>query len=366
MKKFIFSLFALIGIAASVSAQKVTVADVEAVPGQTVKATLNFECPADKYTGMQISLQFPSSDFTMADKKAITGWDGLLEYNMKGGKVSYSAAGSEKYSSVAIEVEFTVGESVAVGECNVNISGQLEGPGVDDAPISGSFKVNVVNRLTLDEESTIAPTATGKAVNLLVKRTIKARTWSTICLPFDMTTDQWQGVFGADAKLHRLNGYKKDGDAIKVTFKDALSGKFLANKPYVIKTQKDISEFEVTAELKPNSGKESILNDDEDEIAYAKGIYKAETAIPEDNVFVSGGQFYYSDGTIKSKAFRAYFWFADKAATSRIIMSFDDETTGIKDLNAGDSDKVFDLQGRSVKTPAKGVYIKGGKKVMVK
>ena len=45
------------------------------------------------------------------------------------------------------------------------------------------------------------------------------------------------------------------------------------------------------------------------------------------------------------------------------------EATGIKDLNekgAMRNEKFFDLQGRRVANPTRGLYIKDGKKIMVK
>jgi hypothetical protein len=59
------------------------------------------------------------------------------------------------------------------------------------------------------------------------------------------------------------------------------------------------------------------------------------------------------------------------AAARRINLIFDDEeeTTDIKDLNeegAMRNEKFFDLQGRRVTNPTRGLYIKGGKKYIKK
>jgi hypothetical protein len=75
------------------------------------------------------------------------------------------------------------------------------------------------------------------------------------------------------------------------------------------------------------------------------------------------------------KAFRAYFDFVDvlasveQGAGARITMSFvDGDATGIRDNNreAMTNDRYYDLQGRSVRTPAKGLYVRDGKKVVIK
>lgn len=57
------------------------------------------------------------------------------------------------------------------------------------------------------------------------------------------------------------------------------------------------------------------------------------------------------------------------AAAAREFFAFDAAITGIENVNAQDSEddvKTFDLQGRRVTNPAKGVYIVNGKKVIMK
>jgi hypothetical protein len=377
MRKIILSLFALIGMAGAVSAQTVTVADVEAVPGETVKATLNFEYPADKYTGMQISLQFPTSDFTVAASKAISGWEGLLEYNMKEGKLSYSASGTEKLSSAALDVEFTVGSGVAVGEYDVTISGQLEGPGVDDAPISSSFKLNIVNAhlVTLSENSTEAPKA-ATGVNVKVERTIAANTWSTGCFPFAMTADQVKAAFGEGVQLGELSGWTKEendeGDVVAITVAFKSISAIEANRPFIIKVADAVTEFTVEGvDITPESEPVLQVGSRSAERGWMYGTYVAGTSVPEENLFLNGGKFWYSKGSSKAmKAFRGYFEFRDvlaayEEAASRINITFDD-VTAIKGIKTDGEEKIYTLSGQRVNKAGKGVYIVNGKKVIKK
>ena len=95
--------------------------------------------------------------------------------------------------------------------------------------------------------------------------------------------------------------------------------------------------------------------------------------VPENSIFLSGNKFYYSVGTTKIKGFRGYFTFTDqlknKGASARSIgFDFGDDTTGVKavNVNEADSDKYYDLNGRRVEKPAKGVYIIKGNKVIIK
>jgi hypothetical protein len=377
MKKFILSLFALLGMAGATFAQTIAVDNVEALPGKKAKATLNITCPADKYTGMQVKLQFPES-FSMAEEKAISGWDGSLEYSMNNGLAKFAAASKSAFSATTIEVEFIVADDAENGEeYGVTVSGWLEGSGVDDAPFTEvTFKVKVVDRLTLDESSDVLPLALGAGTNVKVVRTIKKGQWSTICLPFAMPADKWKAAFGNDAEIRRFSDYEVKDDNIIVKFEAPITTALVANYPHIIKTSKDvdITSFDVDGvNLNPNEETAKKVTQYEDEETgemadrcYFAGVLKAGTVIPEDGLFLKDGKFYYSTGKTTSKAFRGYFWFKDKISdASRIIMSFDD-ATGIKNVNVVDNDKVYDLQGRPVENPAKGVYIIGGKKVLVK
>ena len=78
-----------------------------------------------------------------------------------------------------------------------------------------------------------------------------------------------------------------------------------------------------------------------------------------------------STGTILAN--RAYLTsgatVAGATAAAREFFAFDAAITGIENVNAQDSEddvKTFDLQGRRVTNPAKGVYIVNGKKVIMK
>lgn len=64
---------------------------------------------------------------------------------------------------------------------------------------------------------------------------------------------------------------------------------------------------------------------------------------------------------------KAYLKIPNGGGSARLAIVFDgDETTGINNVNVNHNDDWYDLQGRRVATPQKGLYIVNGKKVMVK
>ncbi len=74
--------------------------------------------------------------------------------------------------------------------------------------------------------------------------------------------------------------------------------------------------------------------------------------------------FYKANGQTVAKN-RAYL--QSTTAAARISLNIDDETTGISEVVKSDvNNKVFDMQGRHIAQPTKGLYIMNGRKVLVK
>ena len=242
-------------------------------------------------------------------------------------------------------------------------------------------------RTVLDETSTTVPeSATG--VDVRVKRTIKAGEWSTICLPFAMSETQVKSAFGDDVQLADFTGVDSDIDAadnvvgLTANFSDVTS--IEANHPYIIKVSAPISEFTL-------DGVDIVADEDEAYIEFDNGktggrrvvysgfygTYHAGTVLDKFTLFLSDNKFWYSTGKTKMKAFRAYFEFLDiltdveDAYSSRISMNFsNDRTTGINSFTRSSIQKgdgsIYNLKGQRVEKPVKGIYVRDGKKYVVK
>lgn len=250
----------------------------------------------------------------------------------------------------------------------------------DDIPFTITIAEPLDPRILLDETSTTVPEeATG--VDIRVKRTIKANDWSTICLPFAMTTAQVKEVFGNDVQLAEFEGTEPEFDnddviSIQVFFSDVDA--IEANHPYIIKVSQDISEFTLDGvDITPDEEEAYIEFDNgksgSRRVVYSGfyGTYHANTVLDEFMLFLSGNKFWYSAGQTKMKAFRAYFDFLDilsdvENANARISMSFDNQAEGIKETSnlKSQSSNLYDLQGRRVVKPGKGLYIQNGRKVI--
>ena len=394
----IISLLALLmGIGSGARADnQLQVRDVEVAQTGTATLAIETDFEKDDFIGYQFDVTLPkglslaldannrivSTSYTELDieGKTYSSTETTTTYRLLASKMGNPRIPSGTYTLATVTLmsdgSLSVGEVCPCSMTNIKFSDSKQ-QRTEMADVS--FSVTISDKVILDENSPSVPNATDDEVNILVRRTIKAGQWSTICLPFDMTDEQVREAFGDDVQLAEFDYHElKDDGAIEVAFFEAES--IDANYPYIIKTAKDITEFEVTA----------LIDPDEDnavcEVTEGKGSKKrtvstftgtlhAGTVIPSENLFISGNKFYYSVGKTVSKAFRAYFWFEDiledfEAAGSRISFTVGEghtptdihETMNYELRN----EKFVDLQGRAVVNPVGGLYIKNGRKVIIK
>lgn len=293
-------------------------------------------------------------------------------------------------TGAVVKITIKADAALAVGTthvCKLSAINLTETNETKHTPDDITFNVKITEKTytILDETSTTAPVASGGAVDIMVKRTIKANEWSTLVLPFNMTEAQVKEALGSDVQLAEFEDYEAEYDAddnvtgLTVNFLATnLSDGFYANYPYLVKTSKDITEFFVTATIDP---------DEEDAVAeftngktgpkkevYGKliGTYHAGDAIPADGLFLSGNKFWYSTGATIIKAFRAYFEFIEVlsgVAEAKVRFMVDEDAAAIEGITPDMENGVwYTLDGRQLngKPTEKGVYIVDGKKVLIK
>ncbi len=250
-----------------------------------------------------------------------------------------------------------------------------------DIPFTITIGAPADTRVVLDETSTTAPAA-ATGVDVRVKRTIKANEWSTIVLPFSMSAAQVTAAFGEDVQLADFTSWSSEEDndgnivGLKIGF-TAISA-LAANHPCLIKVSSAISEFTVDGvDIDPEDEPYVQVGTKKAERGYFIGTYVANTTVPEENLFLSENNFWYSTGLTKTKAFRAYFELADVLAEvendgngAKVRMTFPgEEATGIGGIAAKQKKGVYTLQGvalgeKDVKRLPRGIYVIDGKKVV--
>ena len=385
MKKYLLTLLSFFTIQTIVFATNtVEVKPLSISKGGTAKLEIQLE-NSDEIKAFQFNLVLPDGITVTNVEKSERLPDGIiLDYNALSTPNTYRIIGYQigntpfsGTSGCFVYVTLSASDALTVGS---NLTGHISEISLTVIPTAeyeaegSSFEITIVEPadpwVTLDENSTTLPEASDGETEIKVKRTIKANQWNTICFPFAMTRAQKNEVFGEDVELATYGEYKIAEDGINVLFDAVRSTKGIdANKPYIIKTSKDISEFMITSTIVPCN--DAPFEGDE-EIGFFYGTLKAGGKVPANCLFLNGGKFWYSTGQSNIKAFRGYFEFDDvlaslETAPSKVKMVFRDETTGIKNVIVETAnDDMYDLQGRRIVNPDKGVYIKNGKKVVVK
>ena len=248
-----------------------------------------------------------------------------------------------------------------------------------DVEVTGSFTQNIY---ILDENSDNADVLKQAAdVAVQLKRTIKADEWSTICLPFTATGEQVKTAFGDDVQLASFTGWESEEDgngaivAINVMFTSVSADEGIAaNTPMLIKVSETVTEATFDGvTLEPAEEPMVQVGKKASERGWFYGTY-AKTIVPEENLFLSGNEFWYSTGKTAIKGFRGYFEFRDVLdayyddSEVKVHMLFDDDATGIEtiDHSSLNIDHYYNLAGQRVGKGYKGVVIENGKKIIKK
>lgn len=384
MKKILFSLFALFAMGNIAFAQKVTVADIEALPGETVAFSVDLsEGKADTYTAMTLYAQFPATGFnTTGDYTVSEEWKGTMAVVGEvdeTGLATIPFASSNTIAATDVEglvtVSFKIDEAVELGEYEVALKAMFEYNSSDkDYAEDVTFKVHVVAAHTvyLDEDATEAPVAAA-GVNANVKFTLNAREWNTICLPFAMNEEQVLAAFGEDVKIADFKGYEYDEekDEIVVNSEDVTT--IEANHPYIIKAEAQVTEFLVEGvDVDPQEAVNASIKRTKKAWSELIGTYVATTEPGESLLILNQGDFEYTTEATTVKAFHAYFDFYDEienkeTTADKINFSFDDVVVAINGVKQHNTNQnVYTLAGQQLKHPVKGLYIQKGKKILVK
>lgn len=267
------------------------------------------------------------------------------------------------------------------GECNVSFSNESY-----NVPFTGTtLTIKKMETVTLDETSETVPNATTDPVIAVVKRTIKANEWSTICLPFTMDADQVEAAFG-DVEIANLTDAEISSEGIILTFTKLTDHIIEPNHPYVVRLTSALSKFTVKGvTISPETDiakrRVRIIKEDEDGVKTFSfiGVYnvtKLSNSEAYDKYFISDNLFWKSNNESSMKGYRGYFQLPNiSASSSKISFMIDGETTSISDITADERTAlggVYNINGLmigkdvDVKKLPKGVYIVDGKKVTVK
>ena len=219
------------------------------------------------------------------------------------------------------------------------------------APITQNSIPGIV--YVIDESQTFTSPATDIAnTTVRLKRTLSKDYWNTFVVPFDIPS--------MDATIQEYTGL--DGH----TMHFAQTTSIEAGTPYLVKpTSADITNPTYTdVTLRAQAAKSIAYGDYKFVATYSP----QELATDKTELFLTtDGKLSYpaNDSGKTLKGLRAYIQVPANAGASLFI---DGEATGIAEVRGKMEDgrgEVYDLQGRKIQNPRKGLYIVNGKKVII-
>lgn len=212
----------------------------------------------------------------------------------------------------------------------------------------------VCEDLLLDDSKNFEIPSDFTAVKVAQKREYTADKNSTVCLPYalDETQASALGTF-----------YEPTAIASGTVTMTSVT-KTEANVPYMLKAKGTKVSAEMVEVKKPTG---ALAGTETRFVGTYSGTTLSHTDTKQYYCFTTDGTFIHVEtDDVHVKPFRAYIAL-DSALGRSLDIDFGDGTTGIKNLKVGVEDNVYyDLQGRRVLYPKKGIYIQNGKKVIIK
>lgn len=234
-------------------------------------------------------------------------------------------------------------------------SGQTET--VDMAGLNIDFDyVALLDDADDDQTSTMMNTFGGKEVNVELSRPIASGQWNTLCVPFNMSAEQIESVFGAGTSVAVFSNAEND----VVNFSTA--NEITAGIPCILYPANTVNKISLSnIPLKNFLAPGSVKSTDYTFVGTLATTSPAGTIF----YFANGNQIkeLTADGSIK--AFRAYI--ASNGQEARLF-SVDGIITAIntiKDEIRPDNTPAYNISGQRVSKDYKGIVIKNGKKAII-
>jgi hypothetical protein len=182
---------------------------------------------------------------------------------------------------------------------------------------------------------------------------------ATLVLPYEATIP-------GSVSVYKL-GYEENATSVTTS---EVTGTLAANIPVLVLASQGNYDFVST------TTDASVIPGSNQTVGALTGVY-AETTVPNTAYTLNytstyGVGFYKSNGSKKVRPFRAYMSVGDlgSGAPAYFDIDFNNGTTGIRivssEANTQMNDGIYNLQGVRVENPQKGIYIKNGKKYVVK
>ena len=219
-----------------------------------------------------------------------------------------------------------------------------------------------IDEVAISEDVDYIPVASDYA-NVTLTRTIKADTWNTFVVPFDINETELKAAFGSDVAIAEYSE-SADGDNSTVTFTTMTTPAVEANVPVLLKTSTAGTSYNFTGRT-IETGDAKVTGTNFDFV----GNYVASLPLANGDYYISANTLYKKGegATVTLKGTRAYIKAKTSGVKSLKLVINDEVATGITEMSDGEglkaeSDVLYNVNGQVVDKNYKGIVIKNGKK----
>ena len=202
------------------------------------------------------------------------------------------------------------------------------------------------------------PVSEAGKVNLI--RTIKADTWNTFVVPFQITNDELKAAFGDDVEVAEESEVAH-GDLSTISFTKMETPAITPNKPVLLKTSTAGTAYTFEGRTIATALNDVVGTNFDFVGTYASG------KIAAGDYFIGSDKLFLSDGSVNVAGTHAYL--KAKAAGVKAELFIDGVATAIESIDAETAQPagaIYNVAGQRVQKAQRGLYIMGGKKVVVK
>ena len=290
-----------------------------------------------------------------------------VKLTVKVGETNYTCNGNTtgEFTTTLAVHEFT---GSSKGEIEITINNTATNKGMYIRSISIEY-----DDLELSESDATLPSTNTSYDKVTLTRSMTAGKWSTLCLPFALTSEEIVENFGAGALVKTLSGVTVTEGVFNMTFEDAPT--IAAGTPYLVKATKDVTTI-TAANASEGVAVNTTLTETTTTVSDVGGNsitfqgHFGTQPVAAGNYIIKENKFYVvgNSGTT-NKGYRGYFTIAGPNANKVKALNLDEDVTGIEivqELEQEDN-TMYDLQGRVIKNPQLGhLYIMQGKKYLNK
>ena len=221
-----------------------------------------------------------------------------------------------------------------------------------------------------DKENIKIPDEARNTVSCTVNRTFWKDYWNTICLPFDVKTEDLQAIFD-NGKLLTFTGEVEGNTMIFSKVSEIKAG-----KPYLLKPEETVRNPTFT-NVVFTAQKSQSVNDTTGMYSFVGTYDPVELETDGTELFLGDGDRLYKPSTSGNRmnGMRAFFRIrksSSASAKAKYSIKFEGETTTVKTINTDrrpTANRTYTLQGIAVddtKPLLPGIYIRNGKKIYVR